>query len=181
MHSAIEIGLDQQKMPRDAVGLARTLHEPVLQGCSIGASGVLWVWVIVYFRRAAHQTPHTSPAAPTRPWRTSTSRRTLPTGLSQARRSRRQRCPRRRWCPRRSARRASAPAASRRRKRRRSRRAAGTGERCACSVESGQGHVLTVQSAFVPAVKSILSSNAEDERKRKEARRKSLGARNFPE
>jgi kinetochore protein Spc7/SPC105 len=41
--------------------------------------------------------------------------------------------------------------------------------------------MLTVQSAFVPAVKSILSSNAEDERKRKEARRKSLGARNFPE
>lgn len=34
---------------------------------------------------------------------------------------------------------------------------------------------LIVQSAFVPAVKSILSSNAEDERKRKEARRKSLG------
>lgn len=31
------------------------------------------------------------------------------------------------------------------------------------------------KSAFVPAVKSILSSNAEDERKRKEARRKSLG------
>ncbi|KAF1365801.1 Spc7-domain-containing protein [Lizonia empirigonia] len=30
------------------------------------------------------------------------------------------------------------------------------------------------KSAFVPAVKSILSSNAEDERKRKEARRKSL-------
>lgn len=35
--------------------------------------------------------------------------------------------------------------------------------------------VLTAQSAFVPAVKSILSSNAEDEKKRKEARRKSLG------
>lgn len=35
--------------------------------------------------------------------------------------------------------------------------------------------MLTMQSAFVPAVKSILSSNAEDEKKRKEARRKSLG------
>ncbi|KAJ4362170.1 hypothetical protein N0V95_001518 [Ascochyta clinopodiicola] len=33
------------------------------------------------------------------------------------------------------------------------------------------------KSAFVPAVKSILSSNAEDERKRKEARRKSLAKR----
>ncbi|KAH6620278.1 Spc7 kinetochore protein-domain-containing protein [Boeremia exigua] len=33
------------------------------------------------------------------------------------------------------------------------------------------------KSAFVPAVKSILSSNAEDEKKRKEARRKSLAKR----
>lgn len=32
------------------------------------------------------------------------------------------------------------------------------------------------KSAFVPAVKSILSSNDEDEKKRREARRKSLGA-----
>jgi kinetochore protein Spc7/SPC105 len=32
------------------------------------------------------------------------------------------------------------------------------------------------KSAFIPAVKSILSSNDEDEKKRKEARRKSLGA-----
>jgi kinetochore protein Spc7/SPC105 len=31
------------------------------------------------------------------------------------------------------------------------------------------------KSAFIPAVKSILSSNDEDEKKRKEARRKSLG------
>jgi kinetochore protein Spc7/SPC105 len=31
------------------------------------------------------------------------------------------------------------------------------------------------KSAFVPAVKSILSSNDEDEKKRREARRKSLG------
>lgn len=36
---------------------------------------------------------------------------------------------------------------------------------------------MNAQSAFVPAVKSILSSNAEDERKRKEARRKSLAKR----
>ena len=37
--------------------------------------------------------------------------------------------------------------------------------------------ILTIiQSAFIPAVKSILASNDEDEKKRREARRKSLGA-----
>jgi hypothetical protein len=35
--------------------------------------------------------------------------------------------------------------------------------------------MLIEQSAFIPAVKSILASNDEDEKKRREARRKSLG------
>ena len=34
---------------------------------------------------------------------------------------------------------------------------------------------LTIKSAFIPAVKSILASNDEDEKKRRDARRKSLG------
>lgn len=49
----------------------------------------------------------------------------------------------------------------------------GLGELDAPALKESNGNRR--KSAFIPAVKSILSSNDEDEKKRREARRKSLG------
>lgn len=67
----------------------------------------------------------------------------------------------------------SSPAKSSRKARSKSIGPGGLGELEAPALKESNGNRR--KSAFVPAVKSILSSNDEDEKKRRDARRKSLG------
>lgn len=67
----------------------------------------------------------------------------------------------------------SSPKKSSRKTRSKSIGPGGLGEVDAPALKESHGNRR--KSAFIPAVKSILSSNDEDEKKRREARRKSLG------
>jgi kinetochore protein Spc7/SPC105 len=73
---------------------------------------------------------------------------------------------------------AASPAKSSRKARSKSIGPGGLGELEAPALKESSGNRR--KSAFIPAVKSILASNDEDEKKRRDARRKSLGkSRNY--
>ena len=112
-------------------------------GIPKAASLVVWVFRCLPSRLSSRIAPDTPHFATTQPWRTSTRRRTLPTGSSRTHPSRRHRCHLRKpYRRRRRVRRALVLAVWSRMRRSRSNRAVGTGGRCVKALSSSFGRML---------------------------------------